>query len=506
MYILDLVNIPDWILVIVCLVGIICTYTRYKQSYFKRLGIPFKPPAFLIGDIPDIIKKGVFHYVDIELAKKHGKVFGLYTGNNPSLIICDPEIIKHITVKDFENFTNRAQTKRVPPIWQRMLTFARGETWRNLRHTLSPSFSVSKMKNMCPFIQNCLETLHEILNHKCEDEPNGFDLDKVLRAYTMDMICQTGFGFQVHPQTDPNHPFLKHAQEFFELKGAKSIWALIALLIPDIAETFPRLFTTRFVPKEDMDFFVSTMQTFITERRRTNETHNDFLQLMVNANFETDYPVNPPRSKRGLSEDEIIANCIMFMLGSYDTNTSVLDWMFYELAVHEDVQEQLIESIDKDIGKRTPTYEDVFSHQYLEMVLCEVLRMHPANPRINREAAEDIEIQGLKIPQGMDCNYPPKILHFMEEYWDEPFTFNPERFSPENKHKINEYAFIPFGLGPRNCVAMRLGQLEVKMTIVSILQKYRVHRTNDLKVPMLPSPTGVNKLEGPLFVRMERRE
>ncbi|XP_052797077.1 cytochrome P450 3A6-like [Mya arenaria] len=108
MYILDLVNIPDWILVIVCLVGIICTYTRYKQSYFKRLGIPFKPPAFLIGDIPDIIKKGVFHYVDIELAKKHGKVFGLYTGNNPSLIICDPEIIKHITVKDFENFTNRA--------------------------------------------------------------------------------------------------------------------------------------------------------------------------------------------------------------------------------------------------------------------------------------------------------------------------------------------------------------------------------------------------------------
>ncbi|WAQ98620.1 hypothetical protein MAR_022993 [Mya arenaria] len=57
MYILDLVNIPDWILVIVCLVGIICT---------------------------------------------------LYTGNNPSLIICDPEIIKHITVKDFENFTNRA--------------------------------------------------------------------------------------------------------------------------------------------------------------------------------------------------------------------------------------------------------------------------------------------------------------------------------------------------------------------------------------------------------------
>ncbi|XP_052796116.1 cytochrome P450 3A24-like isoform X1 [Mya arenaria] len=493
-----------------------------------------------------------------------------------------------------------------------MLTFARGETWRNLRHTLSPSFSVSKMKNMCPFIQNCLETLHEILNHKCEDEPNGFDLDnkmlpserlftkivlikiilpdivvnieasvryvfvnrnnpplssyfvftddatdvtqtlindfmlifvlcvivghclsvrltrvfvnilitvpvisivllisfhlRVLRAYTMDMICQTGFGFQVHPQTDPNHPFLKHAQEFFELKGAKSIWALIALLIPDIAETFPRLFTTRFVPKEDMDFFVSTMQTFITERRRTNETHNDFLQLMVNANFETDYPVNPPRSKRGLSEDEIIANCIMFMLGSYDTNTSVLDWMFYELAVHEDVQEQLIESIDKDIGKRTPTYEDVFSHQYLEMVLCEVLRMHPANPRINREAAEDIEIQGLKIPQGMDCNYPPKILHFMEEYWDEPFTFNPERFSPENKHKINEYAFIPFGLGPRNCVAMRLGQLEVKMTIVSILQKYRVHRTNDLKVPMLPSPTGVNKLEGPLFVRMERRE
>ncbi|XP_052214459.1 cytochrome P450 3A19-like [Dreissena polymorpha] len=141
----------------------------------------------------------------------------------------------------------------------------------------------------------------------------------------------------------------------------------------------------------------------------------------------------------------------------------------------------------------------------------------------------DTEISGIKIPKGMNCQFVTDILHFLDEYWNDPFTFNPERIAPENKDKINEYAYLPFGFGPRNCVGMRLAQLEVKMTVISmlrqyrinkgselnvssdiyvhisILRKYRIYKGSELKVPLPRSPYGLARHGAPVHLRFEPR-
>ncbi|EEC02685.1 cytochrome P450, putative [Ixodes scapularis] len=70
-------------------------------------------------------------------------------------------------------------------------------------------------------------------------------------------------------------------------------------------------------------------------------------------------------------------------------------------------------------------------------------------------------------------------IHHDPDNWEDPYTFDPDRFLPENKHKFNPLAWQPFGAGPRNCIGMRFAQMEIRFTFAHILRKYRLVATEN---------------------------
>ena len=56
------------------------------------------------------------------------------------------------------------------------------------------------------------------------------------------------------------------------------------------------------------------------------------------------------------------------------------------------------------------------------------------------------------------------------------------RFTPEEKAKRHPCAYMPFGYGPRNCIGMRFALLELKMTLIEILSKFRIVLAQETKV------------------------
>lgn len=56
--------------------------------------------------------------------------------------------------------------------------------------------------------------------------------------------------------------------------------------------------------------------------------------------------------------------------------------------------------------------------------------------------------------------------------WDDPFSFKPDRFLPGSKGSDNP-AYLPFSIGPRNCVGQNMAYVTVRVILVELLSRLR---------------------------------
>ncbi|KAL3866302.1 hypothetical protein ACJMK2_043609 [Sinanodonta woodiana] len=506
MEVLGLVSMPSWLLVIVAILFILIMYSVYKQSYFWSLGIPGPIPIPYLGIIPSIAKMGL-QETDLRLMQKYGRHIGTFFGNLPQLLITDPEMIKEILVRRFSEFTNRAQSFRNVEFFDSAVNVAPGEHWKFLRSTLSPTFSSGKMRNMTPLISRCLEKL--IRNAKNMSEGGkSVEMKSLFGAFTLDVICSTGFGIEVDSQSNPNDPFVVNARKAMST-NIIGIRILLSMLFPDFQIFFRNI---PLMDQKALDFFKEATKSVMKERRNsTSDNYKDLIQLMINAHkdksdetTENEKALNyDSYKKRGLTDREILANALIFLLAAFDTTSSLLTFVSYCLAVNQDVQDKLISEIDKELGKKQPTYENVFKLQYLDMVVSETLRVYPPATRFNREASADTEVCGVKIPKGLDVTVVVSAVHYDPEFWPNPHKFDPERFSPENKGNIKPFTFLPFGAGPRNCIGMRLALLEAKMAIVEMLQNFRFVTAPETEIPPKLDKGALTKPANGVYLKLE---
>ena len=128
------------------------------------------------------------------------------------------------------------------------------------------------------------------------------------------------------------------------------------------------------------------------------------------------------------------------------------------------------------------TYESVNDMPYLEMIIEETQRVYPATTRIDRTCTEDYEYEGIKIKKGQVWVASIYALHYDEDLYPNPEKFDPDRFSEENKKTRDSSAHMPFGAGPRNCIAMRFAILEMKILLVTILTKFKFVKCDQTEV------------------------
>lgn len=209
-----------------------------------------------------------------------------------------------------------------------------------------------------------------------------------------------------------------------------------------------------------------------------------------------------------LSDDEIVAQSVFFLLVGYKNTSNTLAFVSYFLAINHHLQDKLKSDIReaKTSDPATSVYELARSIDYLDSVVNESLRLCPPIFQMNRSCQEDYEFNDIHIPAGMEVIIPTYAIHRDPDAWPSPEKFDPDRFrgDTEDFRDRHPYQFLPFGAGPRNCIAMKFALMEVKIALVKILKKYKFVQSPETQVPLALHTGVMLSPRNGVFLRVER--
>jgi cytochrome P450 len=246
-----------------------------------------------------------------------------------------------------------------------------------------------------------------------------------------------------------------------------------------------------FQARRELDSFVYEL---IAQRRAAAEDTGDVLSMLLSARDEVG---------AGMSDLQVRDQTMTLIAAGHETTSNALSWTFHLLAHNPEKYARLLAEVDRELGGRTPTVEDLPRLRYLDWVVTESLRYYPPAWTLNRTALKPFELDGYRIPAGTRCLVSQWVIHHLPEVWGDPEAFRPERWDPANGEEIPRGAYFPFGAGPRICIGMPLAEMEMRLVLATILQRFAPREVAGWPVEPLPRVT--LRLKHGLRARLEAR-
>ncbi|XP_011705722.1 PREDICTED: cytochrome P450 9e2-like, partial [Wasmannia auropunctata] len=384
----------------------------------------------------------------------------------------------------------------------------RGDRWRQMRNTLSPSFTASKMKFMFDLLSKCS---HDFVDYLV-DHPelcHTIETKEAFRRYTTDVIASAAFGISVNSMKDRDNEFYVKGVEATKFPAGLFAMAKFMIIITCPSWLVKSLGLT-FFPSNTGVFFKKIVQETISAREDQGIVRPDMIHLLMQSRYKEGDSVHK------MSLDDIVSQAFIFFLAGFETSSTLMCFVAHELAVNRDIQERLRKEVLQHLaeGNGEISYESLSRMTYMDMVVSEALRKYPPQIVIDRLCAKRYELP----PSQPGCKnvivetddavlFPAYAIHHDPKYYPNPAKFDPERFSEENKDNIFPYTYLPFGLGPRKCIGNRFALMETKIVIAHLLQRFTLKATEKTVEPIVfTKKEFILKPVGGFWISLEKRE
>ncbi|KAJ8913650.1 hypothetical protein NQ315_007367 [Exocentrus adspersus] len=477
--------------VLVTTIAIVYAFFIWSFQYWKRKGVPYlEPKSIPFGNVPNpLTSKMSFGENARQLyqeAKTRGlKHCGIFIMSKPTWFVLDLDLLRHVFTKDFQFFTDRGLfvNEKDDPISAHLFALG-GVKWKHLRSKLSPTFTSGKMKMMFQTMVDCGLILEKYIE---EDVANKkvVDIKDVLGRFSTDIIGSCAFGLECNSFKEPNSLFRVYGKKVFDPSIFDLLKGFFSVLFPNLAKALG----THAVPSDISNFYTKVVEDTVSYREKNKVTRNDFLQLLIELKNKTTEVAGDGKS---LTMDEIVAQSFIFFIAGFETSSTTMTFALFELATHPEIQDKVRTEIQDVLSRHDNkiTYDSINELVYMKQVIDETLRKYPPVAVITREAVADYKVPGddTVVEKGTLVFLPVIGVHYDEDYYENPEAFDPDRFSPENKHKRHPYSHLPFGEGPRVCIGERFGIMQTKVGLTALLKNHRITLNEKTKVPLVMSP------------------
>ncbi|XP_020280576.1 cytochrome P450 9e2-like [Pseudomyrmex gracilis] len=493
-----------WSIVLSLGIGVFGILYLFKQfNLWKRHEVLYIPLISVFGGMLSVIFRQVTFGDNLKKmynSNPDAKYIGMYLTTKPLFLLRDPELIKAILIKNFEVFPNRRGFGDLnESLFSKSLFSLQGEKWRNVRNLLSPSFTSSKMKNMFILMSECAADFVKYLS-ELPVSTSEINIKDAFTKYTNDVIATCAFGIKINSMKDPENKFYVYGKEATDFSGLRGFKLLIFGTLPILG----KILNLKILSKDASDFFRDSIQTTIATRDAEHITRPDMLQLMMD--------VRGKEGRRALDIEEIVAQAFIFFFGGFDTTSTTMCFAAHSVAVNPDVQIKLRQEIDNVLeeSRGEVTYEAINQLEYLEAVINETLRMYTPIGLLERICETDYELppalpgeKPFVMKKGMIFWIPTLAIHYDEKYYDDPGEFRPERFLYKRYH--NSPVYLPFGAGPRMCIANRFALLEVKVLLFHLLARCELKPCAKTTIPMRFKKDSSLAPENGFWLNIQRR-
>ncbi|KAF7987348.1 hypothetical protein HCN44_003110 [Aphidius gifuensis] len=499
------------VLLSILVIIIVYFYYEYnKVKYFEKHGIPHNKPWPLLGDmgVPLLTRRSVFQYIrDVYNLNSDAQYVGLYQFSRRIILIRNPELIKSITIKNFDHFVNHLAIvdPKTEPLFANNLISLHDDKWREVRNLLTPAFTSSKMKGMFKLMTNIGENFVDYLVEDSKNKPLEINSKDAFCRYTNDVIATCAFGISINSMKDKDNEFYTLGRKASIFEGFSAILKMMFILnFP----TLTKLFNVRLIDSKVDRFFQTVVEDTIRTRDEKGITRPDMIQLMMETRANK---TRPP-----LSIQEMTSQAFTFFFGGFETSSSLMTFVVHEIAANEDIQTKLQKEIDEMFKKTNGdvTYEAVNGLVYLDAVINEALRCYPITGVFDRVCTKSFELpptlpgkKPLRLEPGDYLWFPVYPIQRDPMYFDDPDKFYPDRFVEDPQGTLHSPAYMPFGLGnyifnnyfknrilllivlkffsgPRMCIGNRFALLQTKVLLVYLVAKCQLKPGKKMIMPL----------------------
>lgn len=424
------------------------------------------------------------------LAAKYGSTCYYCVGPIVRLVITDPKIIRQAYVNNNDCYVKSSFTRSFKLFGNGLFT-ASGHLWARQRRLINPAFHHKEIKRMYGAMVKSTKEAFCLLNQQITGGQIEFDMYNELNLLTLNIIGKAAFGADIGGTGQEAQETLLQFKSYIETVIS---YMCGQGLIP-LYRHFPSAKKKNIKVQESR---IRKLMLALINRRRLerekrreldselNEDNNgtaaptDLLELMLSATQEnetgSDKKEPPTGSLSLMSDQQLLDECVTFLVAGHETTANLLTWTMLLLANHPEWQEKAREEVLNVCGStEPPSFEQLSQLKTLTWILYESLRLFPPAAVVARTCVQSNSLDGLYVPKGVDIVLPIAIIHRKPELWgDDANMFKPERFSNGiGKAATHPMAFLPFSVGPRTCIGQTFALSEAKLILASLCQSVK---------------------------------